>query len=114
MFPLPQLTSLVAQDALPHCIRQLSVTHLHLDLPNFQLTSNEETAEREKQWEAYAKQLSQASISLRYLNISAKSEPFLHWRVNRIGEDIQPTLTRLSRDEGDRISDESFQMSSSQ
>jgi hypothetical protein len=59
-------------------------------------------------------QLVAASESLRYLKVSAGDEPVIYWRVDRKGEDAQPALTRLTRDEGKRIADESMEMCSSE
>jgi hypothetical protein len=57
--------------------------------------------------------LAKASHSLRYLTVSAGKALVLHWRVDRMGGDGQPTLTRLTRDEGERIATESLQMTPS-
>jgi hypothetical protein len=104
-----------AQEALPHHIGQLSVTHLHIDLDGLQIIHDGETielAEREDQREAYADQLAKSSESLRYLKLSAGCAPVVYWLVDREGEDAQPTLRRLSKGEGESIENESFEMSS--
>jgi hypothetical protein len=106
--PRSQLVSLVAQDKLTRFIGQLSVTRLHLKLTNLKLIRDVDTnfGEEEEQWKSYAEQLAKASKLLRYLKVSVEVVPVVHWLVDRKG--IQPTLTRLSRDEGERIADESF------
>jgi hypothetical protein len=110
--------SVIKQEALPRCIGQLSVTHLHLELQDLHVIRDGERihlAKHEEERDAYVRQLAKASHSLRYLKVSAGKAHIRHWRVDREGarEDGQPTLTRLSRDEGERIAAESLQMSSS-
>jgi hypothetical protein len=108
--------SFIEQETFPYCIGQLSVTHLHLELQDLHVIRDGERihlAKHEGQREAYVEQLAKASHSLRYLRVSAGKAPVVYWRVDRIGEDHQPTLTRLTRGEGERIATESLQMSRS-
>jgi hypothetical protein len=90
------------------------VTHLHLKLADLKTVHENKPVQLDKyeeQRDAYAEQLAKASQSLRYLKVSAGKVLEAYWRVDRNGQDAQPTLTRLSRDEGERIENESLMFS---